>query len=140
MPGRVLAVDPGTRRVGLALSDESATIASPLRTLAAEPAGTLAARLAVIISEVGAVEVVVGLPVNMDGSSGEAARSARSLAGELRGLTSLKVALYDERLSSAAAERHLVATGMRRQRRRQVVDQVAATLILRSYLERRGNG
>ncbi|GAC1654079.1 MAG: Holliday junction resolvase RuvX [Candidatus Dormibacteraceae bacterium] len=140
MPGRVLAVDPGTRRVGLALSDESATIASPLRTLAAEPAGTLAARLAVIISEVGAVEVVVGLPVNMDGSAGEAARSARALAGELRGLTRLKVALYDERLSSAAADRHLVASGMRRQRRRQVVDQVAATLILRSYLERRGNG
>jgi len=140
MEGRVLAVDPGSRRVGLALSDESRQLASPLRTLTAEPAATLAERLAAVAREVGAVEVVVGLPRNLDGSSGEAAAAARGLSEELKRSTRLPVSLYDERLSSVAAERHLVGQGVRRERRKGLVDQLAATLILESFLERKRRG
>jgi putative Holliday junction resolvase len=137
MEGRVLAVDPGSRRVGLALSDEARLLASPLRTLEAEPAATLSERLAAVAREVGAVELVVGLPRNLDGSSGAAAASARGLVDELKRSTRLPVSLHDERLSSVAAERHLVGQGVRREKRKGLVDQLAATLILEAFLERR---
>jgi putative Holliday junction resolvase len=140
MEGRILAVDPGTKRVGLALSDESRTLASPLRTLAAEPLQTLAERIAQVAREVGAAELVVGLPKNLDGSSGDAARGARALADELKRSARLPVSLYDERLSSVEAERTLVGQGVRREKRRQVVDQLAATLFLQSFLERPRRG
>jgi putative holliday junction resolvase len=140
MEGRVLAVDPGSRRVGLALSDESRRLASPLRTLEAEPSETLAERLAAVAREVGAVELVVGLPRNLDGSSGDAARSARSLADQLKRSTRLPVSLIDERLSSVAAERQLIGQGVRREKRKGLVDQLAATLILESFLERPARG
>jgi putative Holliday junction resolvase len=137
MEGRVLAVDPGSRRVGLALSDESRRLASPLRTLEAEPLATLSERLAAVAREVGAVELVVGLPRNLDGGSGAAAASARALANQLKVSTRLPVSLLDERLSSVAAERHLVDQGVRREKRKKLVDQLAATLILESFLERK---
>ncbi len=137
MEGRVLAVDPGSRRVGLALSDEARLLASPLRTLEAEPAATLSERLAAVAREVGAVELVVGLPRNLDGSSGAAAASARGLADELKRSTRLPVSLHDERLSSVAAGRHLVGQGVRREKRKGLVDQLAASLILEAFLERR---
>jgi putative Holliday junction resolvase len=140
MEGRILAVDPGSRRVGLALSDEARLLASPLRTLEAEPAATLSERLAAVVREVGAVELVVGLPRNLDGSSGVAAAAARSLVDELKRSTRLPVSLQDERLSSVAAERHLVGQGVRRDRRKGLVDQLAATLILESFLERKRRG
>ena len=137
MEGRVLAVDPGSRRVGLALSDESRRLASPLRTLEAEPLATLSERLAAVAREVGAVELVVGLPRNLDGGSGSAAASARALANELKISTRLPVSLLDERLSSVAAERHLVDQGVRRAKRKTLVDQLAATLILESFLQKK---
>lgn len=137
MEGRVLAVDPGSRRVGLALSDESRRLASPLRTLEAEPLATLSERLAAVAREVGAVELVVGLPRNLDGGSGAAAASARALANELKISTRLPVSLLDERLSSVAAERHLVDQGVRRAKRKTLVDQLAATLILESFLQKK---
>jgi putative Holliday junction resolvase len=140
MEGRVLAVDPGSRRVGLALSDELRRLASPLRTLDAEPAETLAERVAAVAREVGAVELVVGLPTNLDGSGGEAARAARALAESLKRSTRMPVSLQDERLSSVAAERHLVGQGVRRDRRRGLVDQLAAALILETFLSRRRRG
>ena len=140
MEGRVLAVDPGSRRVGLALSDEGRRLASPLRTLDAEPRETLAERLAGVAREVGAVEVVVGLPSNLDGSAGAAAQGARALAAELKKATRLPVALQDERLSTVAAERHLVGQGVRRDRRKGLVDQLAAALVLETYLARRRDG
>jgi putative holliday junction resolvase len=137
MEGRVLAVDPGSRRVGLALSDESRSLASPLRTLEAEPLATLSERLAAVAREVGAVELVVGLPRNLDGGSGAAAASARALANELKVSTRLPVSLLDERLTSVSAERHLIEQGVRREKRKALVDQLAATLILESFLQRR---
>jgi putative Holliday junction resolvase len=138
--GRVLAVDPGSRRVGVAVSDPTATIASPLGTVPAEPSATLAERLASLAREQEATQLVVGLPRRMDGGQGPEAKAARALAEELRRATGLPVALVDERLTSVAAERALLATGASRARRRELSDQVAAALILQSYLDARPGG
>ncbi len=137
---RVLAIDPGSKRVGLAVSDESAVIAQPLEQVAAEPADSLVARLAAVAARVGATELVVGLPKRMDGSGGPEAAAARRLGDALRVATRLPVTMVDERLSSVSAERSLLETGMRRRRRREVRDQVAAAIILQTYLDRRSRG
>lgn len=136
--GRVLAVDPGGRRVGVAVSDPTGTIAQPLTAIPAEPAATLAERLAGLARAHEATRLVVGLPRRLDGSQGPEARAARTLAGELRRQSGLPVELVDERLTSVAAERVLLAGGASRARRRELSDQVAAALILQSYLDRPG--
>ncbi len=133
---RILAVDPGSRRVGLAISDPTGTIASPLTVVQAEPDDGLADRLAGLAREQEAERIVVGLPRNMDGTRGPAAASAERLAARLRAATGLPVETFDERLTSVAAERSLVETGMKRDRRRKNVDQVAAALLLQAYLSR----
>ena len=132
---RVLAVDPGSKRVGVAVSDPTGTIAQPLTSLPAEPAGTLVARLSALARERQAERLVVGLPRRMDGGIGPEAKAARALAADLRRATGLQVALVDERLTSVAAERALLAGGATRARRRQLSDQVAAALILQGYLD-----
>ena len=134
---RVLAVDLGSKRVGLARSDETATIAEPHGVISATPAETLPARLAAAAREIEAGEIVVGLPRRLDGSSGPEAAAARQVAEALRAASGLRVELLDERLSTAQAERALIAGDASRSRRRQVVDSVAAALILQTYLERR---
>jgi putative Holliday junction resolvase len=134
---RVLAVDPGSKRVGLAVSDPTGTIAQPLTTVEAEPSETLVARLAGIAREIEATRIVVGLPRRLDGSFGPEAKAARALADALRKESRLPVELVDERLTTAAAERSLVAGGMRRARRRETIDRVAATLLLQSHLDRK---
>jgi putative holliday junction resolvase len=133
--GRVLAVDPGARRVGVAVSDPTGTIAQPLATVPVEPAATLAGRLADLAREQEATRLVVGLPRRLDGSQGPEAKAARALAAELRRASGLPVELVDERLTSVAAERALLAGGASRARRRELSDRVAAALILQSYLD-----
>jgi putative Holliday junction resolvase len=135
--GRILAVDPGSRRVGLALSDEMAVIPQPLGSLRAEPTETLAQRLAERAAAAGAREVVVGLPRRLDGSAGPEAVAARELAARLRQCSGLPVHLLDERLTTAQAERQLIAQGVSRDRRKQVVDGAAAALLLEAFLVRR---
>jgi putative Holliday junction resolvase len=121
------------------VSDESASIAFPFRTvnikLGQDPLGQIveAAR------EVGAGELVVGLPRRLDGAKGPEAKAAQELARRLGLATKLKVALADERLSSAQADRSLLDAGVKRAGRRQVTDQVAAVLILQNYLAKRPN-
>ena len=134
MPRRVLAVDPGTVRVGLARTDATGTLAVPLGTIAAEPLKTLVARIAAVAADVDAGRIVVGHPRLLDGSEGDAAKSARELAHQLRQVTGLEVTLVDERLTTAQAERALLATGAGRRKRRQSIDELAATLILEQYL------
>lgn len=134
---RVLAVDPGSKRVGLAISDPTGTIAQPLTTIAAEPRETLAARLAEVAHKQEAARIVVGLPRRMDGSFGPEAKAARELAGEVRRASKLPVELVDERLTTAAAEKSLLADGMRRDKRRANIDRVAAALLLQTHLDRR---
>lgn len=135
--GRVLAVDPGTRRVGIAVSDPTETVAQPLTSLPAEPAGTLVERLVELAREQEATRLVVGLPLRLDGSMGPEAKAARTLADRLRRASGMTVSLVDERLTSVAAERALLAGDLSRARRRRLSDQVAATLILQSYLDRK---
>lgn len=132
---RVIAIDPGTKRVGVAVSDPTGTIAQALTTVPAEPRDTLAARLTQIAADQEAKRIVVGLPRRLDGSYGPEAKSARELADELRQASSLPVELVDERLTTVAAERSLVAGGVRRAKRRLTVDRVAATLLLQSHLD-----
>jgi len=134
---RVLAVDPGSKRVGLALSDPTGTIAQALATVPAEPLETLVARLAEIATRNEATEIVVGLPRRMDGSFGPEAKAARALADELHRVSRMRVELVDERLTTAAAEKSLLAGGVRRDKRRASIDRVAATLLLQSYLDRK---
>jgi putative Holliday junction resolvase len=130
-----MAVDPGSRRVGIAVSDPTRTIAQPLSTVAAEPAATLVERLAALAREQEASRLVVGLPRRLDGGQGPEAKAARALADDLRRATGLPVTMVDERLTSVAAERALLASGASRARRRQLSDQVAAALILQSHLD-----
>jgi putative Holliday junction resolvase len=134
---RILAVDPGTKRVGLALSDPSETIAQGLETVAAEPGESLAERLAEIARTHDAARVIVGLPLRLDGSNGPEAGAARKLAEAIRRESGLPVELVDERLTSVAAERAMIQGGVRRERRRQGVDRVAATMLLQSHLDHR---
>jgi putative Holliday junction resolvase len=132
---RVLAIDPGTERVGIALSDPRGIVAQPHSTVAARPPATLVARLAALADELEAGELVVGLPYRLDGGEGPEAKGARRLASELRQATHRPVSLVDERLTSVAAERALLQSGHRRAARRALSDQVAASLILQTYLD-----
>ncbi|HZQ50457.1 MAG TPA: Holliday junction resolvase RuvX [Candidatus Dormibacteraeota bacterium] len=135
--GRIFAVDLGSRRVGLAVSDPTQTIATALSTEPAEPEGDLADRIAVIATEHEAERIVVGLPRELDGTRGPAAAGAERLASRLRSVSGVPVETFDERLTTAAAERSLIEAGVRRKARRQAIDRVAATVLLQGYLDRR---
>ena len=128
-------MDPGTKRVGLAVSDPTGTIAQALTTISAEPRPSLAVRVAEIARERDAEAIVVGLPRRMDGSFGPEAKAARVLAAEIRRESRLPVELVDERLTTAAAERSLIEGGVRREKRRASIDRVAAALLLQSHLD-----
>jgi putative holliday junction resolvase len=130
---RVLGVDVGTVRVGLATSDETHTIATPLEALPRQR--DLWPRLLAEISQRSIDMVVVGLPRRLDGGEGEAAEDARAFAAELERRAHVAVSLWDERYTTALAERHLVSAGVRRRQRRDSVDAVAAALMLQSWLD-----
>ena len=132
---RVMAIDPGTVRVGIAVSDPLGIVAQPHSAVAAEPRETLPDRLVTLARSLEAEELVVGLPYRMDGSEGPEAKAARALAQQLRQASRLRVSLVDERLTSVAAERALLAGGRRRRDRRELSDQVAAALILQTHLD-----
>ena len=133
---RILAVDPGSKRVGLAISDPSGTIASALATLDAEPADSLATRIAQAAADNAAGRIVVGLPLRLDGSRGPEAAAAQRLASELRRASRLPVQTVDERLTTVAAERSLLEGGVRREKRRAAIDRVAAVILLQAHLDR----
>ena len=129
-------MDPGSKRVGLAVSDPTGTIAQALTTISAEPASTLASRLAAVAKAQDASRIIVGLPIQMDGKRGPAAAAATELSHGLRQASGLPVELVDERLTTVAAERSLIAAGVRREKRKLTVDGVAATLLLQAHLDR----
>jgi putative holliday junction resolvase len=141
MSGRVLAVDVGTRRLGIAVSDPTGTVASPLATLPRRTPAEDAKALAALAGEHAATTVVVGLPVTLAGREGLAAEAVRAWLDELAPhLPGLDFQLADERLSTVAAERALVGGGVRRRARRGVVDQVAASVFLQTWLDARRAG
>jgi putative Holliday junction resolvase len=132
---RVLAIDHGTKRVGLALSDETRTIAQPLSFLPAEPAAKLLDLIKAVVAERMVEEIVVGIPRNMNGTYGPAAEKTREFVASLQQFLTVPVRTWDERLTTVQAHRMLIETGMRREKRKERVDQTAAAILLQSYLD-----
>jgi putative Holliday junction resolvase len=133
---RALALDLGTRRIGVAVSDGAGTVATPYEVI--HRSGDRArdhGRVAELVEETGAGVVVAGLPISLDGTLGPAAREILSEVDQLRAALRVNVVTWDERLSTVEAERSLRVMGVRKSRRRRVVDQVAATVILQSWLD-----
>ncbi len=135
---RILCLDIGTVRIGVAVSDERGVIATPLETVSAKPRGEAIERIVDHIESYNVDVVVVGLPLDLDGRVGRAARRTRAVVAELAGQFAGDIVEWDERMTSVVAERALIESGVRREKRKGVVDQVAATLILQSYLGARG--
>ena len=131
---RVLGVDVGEVRVGLAISDELGLLAHPLTTLSRRESLT---RIAQIAKEKDVCAIVIGVPRHMSGSSGESAADALAFADKLRTLVQCEIVTVDERLSTVAAGRVLRESGRKTRDARAVIDQVAAQMILQTYLDRR---
>jgi putative holliday junction resolvase len=136
-PGlRLLGLDLGEKTIGLALSDTTLSVATPMQTLKRGKFTADSALLEKIVAEQGVGGLVIGLPLNMDGSEGPSAQSARAFARNISARTPLPVALVDERLSTAAVTRTLLEADASRRRRAQVVDKMAAAYILQGALDR----
>ena len=131
---KILAVDLGKARTGLAICDQGELLASPLEVVTEYNREKLARTVAEKAAAQGVGEIVVGLPRNMDGTEGESARSARAFAAALESLTGLPVALRDERLTTVTAHSYLNDTNTRGKKRKAVLDAVAAVIILEEYL------
>jgi putative holliday junction resolvase len=137
---RLMGLDLGSKRIGVALSDVGRAIASPLATIARTKFTKDAARLIALATQHEVAGLVIGLPRNMDGSEGSAAQSARSFARNLGRLSTLPLAFWDERLSTAAVSRLLIEADTSRARRGELVDKLAATYILQGALDRLNAG
>jgi putative Holliday junction resolvase len=138
--GKLLGLDLGTRTIGVALSDGLRYSATPLETIRRTKFTADAARLQALIAENAVVGIVLGLPLNMDGSEGPRAQSTRAFARNLARLVEVPIAFWDERLSTSAVTRTLIEADVRRDRRAEVVDKLAASYILQGALERLRRG
>lgn len=134
---KILAVDLGLARTGIAVSDPREMLASPVSTIEERNLERLAQKVAQVAIQQQAEQLVVGHPRNMDGTRGESAQRAESFAEALKALTGLPVALWDERMTTVSAIGYLNQTDVRGKKRKQVVDTVAATIILQDYLDAR---
>jgi putative Holliday junction resolvase len=134
--GGLIGLDLGTKTIGVAASDPDRRIAAPVETIARKRFGLDAARILELAAERRTVGIVLGLPINMDGSEGARAQATRAFARNLARLTDLPIALWDERLSTAAVERALIAADASRAKRKAVIDQHAAAYILQGALDR----
>ena len=134
--GKLLGLDLGTKTLGVAVSDSLRLTATPLETIARTKFTADAARLLELIAENDIVALVLGLPLNMDGSEGPRAQSTRAFARNLAQQPSDPVDFWDERLSTSAVTRMLIEADTRRDRRAEVVDKLAASYILQGYLDR----
>src|SRR5690349_22632688 len=134
--GKLLGLDLGTKTIGVAISDGLRYTATPLETIARTKFTADAARLVELINENNAVAIVLGLPLNMDGSEGPRAQSTRTFARNLAQKTPIPIAFWDERLSTSAVTRMLIEADTRRDKRAEVVDKLAASYILQGALER----
>jgi putative Holliday junction resolvase len=134
--GALIGLDLGSKTIGVAASDPDRRLAAPVETITRKRFGLDARRILELGSERRAVGIVLGLPINMDGSEGASAQSARAFARNLAKLTELPIALWDERLSTAAVERALIAADASRAHRKAVIDQHAAAYILQGALDR----
>jgi len=138
---RIVGIDPGEARIGIAISDEAGSIAFPRETVLARGGAAEAARRvreALVDDEISLA--VVGLPLRFDGSEGEAARRAKAFGAVLGPVLQVEVVYWDERLTTVAAERSLREMGRRGVKQRDVVDQSAATILLQGYLDANRGG
>jgi len=132
---RILALDHGTRRIGVAVSDETKTIALPLEYISAEPFAGFLGRLKQLLLEKEIDLILIGHPRNMDGSHGPAAQKVETFVGVLKTAITVPIKLWDERLTSTMANRAMIQGGVRRAKRKEKVDAMAAAILLQSYLD-----
>lgn len=133
--GRVLGVDYGMRRVGIAVSDSLGVVATPTCKLEVQSLTDAVRQTAELVVEKNVDKVVVGLPLHMNGSKGELAETAEKFASKLASHSGVEVVTWDERLTSAEAERVLLQADTSRKKRKQVIDKMAAQIMLQSYLD-----
>ena len=134
---RILAIDHGSKRIGIAVSDELKMIAQPLEFVAAAPFAGFLARLEELIRDKEVELILVGMPRNMDGSYGPAALKVQDFVAALKEAVSVPIKVWDERLTSAQANRVLIQGHVRRDKRKEKVDKMAAAILLQSYLDSR---
>ncbi len=132
---RILALDHGTKRIGVALSDETKTIAQPLEYILAEPFADFLERLKKLLLEKEVDLILIGMPRNMDGSYGPAAQKVEVFVAALKSAITVPIKLWDERLTSTMANRILIQGKVRRDQRKEKVDKMAAAILLQSYLD-----
>jgi putative holliday junction resolvase len=134
---RILALDHGTKRIGVAVSDELKMIAQPLEFIPAEPFAGFLTRFKQLLQEKEVELVLVGMPRNMDGTYGPAALKVRDFVAALKGTVTVPIQTWDERLTSVLANRFLIEGNVRRDKRKEKVDKTAAAILLQSYLDSR---
>jgi putative holliday junction resolvase len=133
---RILALDHGSKRIGVAVSDETQTIAQPLEYFYTEPFADFLLRLKKILVEKEIDLILIGQPRNMDGSYGPAAQKVEAFVAVLKTALTVPIKMWDERLTSAMANKALIQGGVRRDKRKEKVDKMAAAILLQSYLDR----
>ena len=136
---RILALDHGSKRIGVAMSDETQTIAQPLEYIPARPFADFLARLKQLLAEKEISLVLIGLPRNMDGSYGAAAQNVEAFAAALKTAIAVPIKFWDERLTSVQANKILIQNQVRRAKRKEKVDKMAAAILLQSYLDGKGD-
>lgn len=134
-----MGLDIGVKRIGVALSDETGILAQSREVIFRKNETHVFARIKELAEEFGVKEIVVGLPINMNGTFGEKAREAKEFSEKLKKETSLSVKLWDERLSTKEAEDILVKASFTRRKRKKVIDKLAAQIILQGYLDKKLN-
>jgi len=132
---RILALDHGTRRIGVAVSDETKTIAQPLEYIPADPLADFLKRLKQLVADKEVELLLVGMPRNMDGTYGPAAQKVQAFIEVVKAEVAVPIKLVDERLTSVMANRVLIQANVRRDKRKEKVDKMAAAILLQSYLD-----
>ena len=134
---KIIALDIGTVRIGIATSDIMEIIASAYEVYRRKNLDVDVKYIAELVSKLDAGEIVIGLPLKLDGTEGQSVEMAKSFGEKLSELTSVPIVYQDERLSTVSAQRVLIESGMRREKRKDKVDSIAATIILQTYLDKK---
>jgi len=132
---RILGVDYGSKRIGLAISDPGGIIATPVRTETCSGEEDALKKIIAVCTELKADKIVLGLPLNMNGSQGPQAEKVTAFGEKLKSRLDIPLEMWDERLSSVSAERVLIDAGTSRRRRKEVIDKLAAQIMLQNYLD-----
>ncbi len=132
---KIMALDYGTKRVGIALSDDMRMLAKPLPFIAAEPENKLYEALQTLVLQQEVSDIIIGLPKNMDGTLGESAQKAKAFADKVKKYTGLPVKLIDERLTTVQATRQLREAGHKAKDQREKIDSASASILLQGYLD-----